>query len=163
MTLKHARRPLPRSWSRLHRGIVAEADISPTRNGVLRAKLLIFRAARDMREFWKKRIKNDLGRGAVGAVNGLYCHRERFRKGNCVDEWLEADRRYFCVIGLIQSRLCMEIIAHEATHAGFCYAKRTRRLPWGTVDDFDEEHVAYPAGAIAAKINRFVYQKGLYG
>lgn len=162
MTFLHSKRPLPRSWSRLHRGIVAETDISPSRGGDLRAKLLIFRTARDLREFWKKRIKNDLSRGTVAAVNGLWRTGELHRRDERVERWMEADRRYFCVIGLILSRLGMEIVSHESVHAGFCYAKRVRRLPWGTVHDFDEEHVAYPAGAIAAGIARFLYRKGFY-
>lgn len=72
------------------------------------------------------------------------------------------DPRYFCVIGLVRGHLSMEIISHEAVHAGCAYAKRGARAPWHDALGFDEEHIAYPAGRIAAAINRALWAAKLY-
>lgn len=79
---------------------------------------------------------------------------------------INADPRYFCVIGLSLPdvrRKWMTIISHEAVHAGFCYAKRVTRSPWAEKFDFDEEQIAYPSGNIASGINRQLYRRKLYG
>ncbi len=155
---------LPRNWSKQFRGVVAECDISPTRRGRLKAKLLIFATVNDLKRFWRVDLdKGSLGRFTKGAVNGL-CH-EVLRvnpDGSTAFHKNVYDPRYFCVIGLVKRWLSMEVISHESVHAGFCYAKRVKKTPWAAAREFDEEEVAYPAGAIAAAINRFLFRKGLY-
>lgn len=67
------------------------------------------------------------------------------------------------MIGLVYGHLSMEIISHEAVHAGFNFSKRASRAPWDRkAQDFDEEGVAYPAGRIAAAINRVLHAAKLY-
>jgi hypothetical protein len=140
--------------------LIAEHDIRMNL-GRLRAKLLIFDRPASLRSFWKAIRGLGLGRGAVGAVNSLAYERISFRRAK-ESRSMECDPRYFCMIGLCKTHLSMEIVSHEAVHAGFAYAKRRKGDAWIAAMDFDEEFVAYPAGRIAAAINRFLFRKGLY-
>lgn len=163
MRVRHTKRSLPRSF-RGHPasyGLITEHDIR-MRCARLRAKLLIFDKPASLRQFWKAVRGSDLGSSAVGAVNSLAYERVTFRKASEFHS-MECDPRYFCMIGLCKAHLSMEIISHEAVHAGFAYAKRRKGDAWIAAMGFDEEFVAYPAGRIAAAINRFLYVKGLYG
>lgn len=143
---------------------MAEADIFPLPRGKLAAKLLVFATVNDLKRFWRS-ISHPLGRGCRGAVNALANTKQRVGAcgGSDGSAVLQGDRRYFCVIGLCARHLSMEIVCHESVHAGFCYEKRVRRNPFGPATEFDEERIAYPAGAVAAAINRFLRAKGLYG
>jgi hypothetical protein len=154
-------RPLPGTWARKPgvKKLVAEADITLHPHARLAAKLLVFDKPASLRQFWKTISPCDIGAECNGVVNSL--GRE------CLDvdsgiKRLRGDRRYFCVIGLCESHLQMEIIAHESVHAGFCYERRVKRNLFGQAADFDEERIAYPAGIIAGAINRFLHSKGLY-
>lgn len=126
----------------------------------------MFRTLRDMHRWW---LKNLGGSGSVSGcwarVQGLYRWKETIDGNGCVVKrrLSQADARYFCVIGFSRTQLNMEVISHESVHAGFCYAKRVRRTPWKAARDFDEEHVAYPAGEIAAAINSWCHKHGFYG
>jgi len=155
---------LPRCWSRRWPSIEAEWDLSPTARGHLFAKLLIFKNQRELQRWWHRGLKKPgLGRYTVGAVNGLFRWSERHRANNGWSPRMTyTDPRYFCVIGLAKTHLTMEVICHEAVHAGFCYAKRVKRTPWMDAKAFDEEEVAYPAGVIARKINAILYAAKLY-
>ena len=160
MQVKRLKKGLPRRWS-THpkmKGLDAEFDV---RLGTLYAKVLVFKRTSHLEGWWKSNIKSHyLPKGkALGAVNGLF-YEVIPKKGSA---YLSVDPRYFCVIALTRKNLTMEVIAHEAVHAGFCFAKRKCRNPW---DDFTkenhEEGLAYPAGRIAAAINRELYKRNLY-
>lgn len=162
----HHTRPLPKAFS-LHpkvKGLVAEADVTATPKGRLAAKVLVFASPSDLRRFWRDVLgKPDLGKACVGAVNALG------REGYFVDDdgtvtnrrWI-CDPRYFCIIALSARHLTMEVITHESVHAGFCYARRLGRDPWNDERKLGEEDIAYPAGRIAAGINRWLYDRELY-
>lgn len=158
------KKAIPRTWSRIPTagGIVAEADIFPNRRGRLAAKLLIFDKPASLRRFWKEINPSPLGRSCLGVVNVLAHVVHPFPDGKPAPKFLRGDPRYFCVIGLCAGHLTMEVIAHEAVHAGFAYEKRAKRNIFAGVDECDEERVAYPAGRIAAAINRFIHQRKLY-
>jgi hypothetical protein len=165
-TLVHAEaemRPLPRDWSALA-GLdcIAETDIRPTPHGRLYAKLMVFEDAAGLRRFWKNISEDRLGPNCLAAVNMLAHWTESLGNGSWKRRMDVLDQRYFCVIGLVVGHLTMEVITHEAVHAGFCYAKRVKRCPWDNYDDFDEELVAYPAGRIARQINKFLHDQGVY-
>jgi hypothetical protein len=135
---------LPRSWPRA-RGLVAQAGI-PVNLGRLRMKVLVFRTAKDLRTFWKRRFGQDIGRECIGVVNTL-SYSVLTRDGH---EILRVDGRYFCVMGLIASGLTMRVLSHECVHAGYSYAKRRARNYWDKeARSFDEEAIAYPTGEIA--------------
>lgn len=160
-------KPLPRCWKnhRQARGILLESDVAPAPNTRLRAKLMVFDTRANMRHFWNRVMANSrLGFGCSGAVNGLACEKINFYgNGKESKPVMEVDPRYFCVIALCVLDLCFEVVCHEATHAGFCYAKRTQtRNMWAKKFDFDEEHICYPAGRIASAINRLLFRNNLY-
>lgn len=127
-------------------------------------KLLVFKNNRDLRNFWKKALgKGDLGTGCRGAVNGLASEVIQFREDGSESRFMEVDPRFFCVMGLVVTHLGMEIITHEAVHAGFNYAKRVKRRDlWHGAKDLDEEEVCYPSGRIASGVNKLLRESGLY-
>lgn len=143
-------------------GVLLERDIG-VGHGRLKAKLIVFKTSAQLRAFWKDGLgRGDLGRYCLGAVNGLYLEIHRVTKKK-ERRWLEVDPRYFCVIGLTEKGLSMEIVCHESVHAAFSFAKRKSRSPWDAlIDDFDEEAICYPAGRIARSINRVLFAAKLY-
>jgi hypothetical protein len=158
------RTPLPRCFQGHPegKGIVAECDIG-MRNRRLYAKFLLFKNKASLRRFWARALaKDQLGKDCLGAVNGLAEEILVYEKGKQVDRYLRVDPRYFCVIGMVQGHTSMEIICHGAAHAGFAYAKRRRGDHWVDATELDEEKVCYPTGMIAAGINRFLHDNGLY-
>lgn len=164
MRIALSRKPLRRDWSRhpAAKGLLLESDIG-VGHGRLKAKLMVFHSRLALRKFWAAISKFKLGAQCLGAVHQLSCKVMSVNKSGQEKKWIECDPRYFCVIGLVRGHLSMEIICHEAIHAGFAYAKRRQKSPWDHhALDFDEEAVCYPAGAIAAAINRAIHDAGLY-
>lgn len=164
MKIRYTHTPLPRSFkgSPGSEGILAEGDII-VGSSRLAAKLLIFDNPKSLRMWWVKSVGSDLGKGCLGAVNGLHHEVIHFpAKGEKQrPKYLEVDPRYYCVIGLCKDHLTMEIICHESVHAGFSYAKRIKRSPWDEqAIDMDEELICYPSGKIASCIRDFAYKKG---
>jgi hypothetical protein len=150
---------LPRVWG--GKGVLLERDIRASRRGRLRAKLLVFDSKQSLRRFWRARVsKVALGHDCLGAANALSIFRSDPTTGR---ERLYVDRRYFCVIGLVRTRLWATILMHEAAHAGFCYARRLGGGgPFAKIFDMDEEKVCYPAGNVAGGINAAVRAAGFY-
>ena len=153
---------LPKNWLP-HPKMVphdGEFDVSL---GSLLAKVIVFKTSSDLKKFWNTGLNRmqKLGKGrTLGAVHGLYC--EVF-SGKSGKSHLEVDPRYFCFIGLTRKNLSMECISHESVHAAFCFVKRKSRSPWDIhAKTHDEEAIAYPAGRIAAAINRELYRRNLY-
>lgn len=157
------KRGLPRTWANHPnaKGLIAETDIAVTGGARLRAKALLFKTPRDLRRFWPKALGlTELGK-AVGAVHSLMSQVESFGpKGYCVS--IEADPRYFCVIGLVTGYCNVEVLAHEAVHAGYAYEKRVKRSPFAGIHDLDEERVAYPVGRIASSLATWLKGIGEY-
>ncbi len=150
---------LPRNFITLAPYMIGEWDVGVSSGSRLRAKVLLFENKRDLRKFWRDKLgKGDLGSRCPAAVNDLQCH----CISNTGKEHLECDPRYFCVMGFVKSYLGMEIITHEAVHAGFAYAKRVKHKQWPNSAECDEESVCYPAGRIASAINRIFHKEGIY-
>lgn len=128
--------------------------------GSLYAKLLVFQKSSDLHRWWKVGIKSPLPKGkTLAAVNGLF-HEVIPVNGK---PYLSVDPRYFCVIALTRKYLSMEVITHESVHAACCFMKRKSRTPWADLAKVnDEEALAYPAGRIAAAINRVLHKHNLY-
>lgn len=143
-------------------GLLLEKDLKVGDHSRLHAKLLVFDTNKNLRKFWKTITHSkDLGKHTRGAVNGLWSDCTDF-KDNKEVRTLECDPRYFCLIGLLKGSLSMEIICHEAVHAGFAFHIRRSRIPWPGVEDLPEEAICYPAGRIASAINRAIDKAGLY-
>lgn len=165
MRIRHSKSPIPRRFSDHPAGgaILAEADIGLSKHARLRCKLLVFKTPTALRRFWRDALgRGELGRGCAGCVSALACQITSFRNGIESAPYVEADPRYFCVIGLTQGNLSMEVISHESTHAGFAHAKRHKGDFWTDASEMGEESICYPAGRIAAAINRFLNKHGLY-
>lgn len=161
MQVRCTKKRLPRDWSNHPKMIPHDGEFDiPV--GSLLAKLIVFKTPSDLKRFWREGLNraSSLGRGrTLGAVNGLYCEVIP-TKGS---RYLEVDPRYFCFIGLTRKHLNMETISHEAVHAAFCFVKRKSRTPWSVLaKTHDEEAIAYPAGRIAAAINRALHKRNLY-
>jgi hypothetical protein len=160
--VRHSEQPVPRCFAGhpAGKGLLGECDIRLCGAGRLRAKLLVFNGPVALRRFWRDALgRNELGRHTAGAVSALSYERINVTTGASV---MVVDPRYFCVIGLTRDNLSMEVITHEAVHAGFAYAKRVQKNLWAGADELDEENVCYPAGRIAAAINSFLHDQGLY-
>ena len=163
--------PLPRSFSDIRKHgkrIIAETDIRCGGRGAMLAKLLVFKDSKNLLRFWEdalgRPLCEDPRRGKTqGVVTKLASEIIRFTPDG-EKRFTLVDPSYFCVIGLAKTHLTMEVICHEATHAGFAYAARHRRDFFVNQDHMDipEEDVCYPSGMIAAGINRFLNYKGLY-
>jgi hypothetical protein len=174
MRVAHSRRRLPRVWSthpQARGRVIAEHDIKVSPRSRLRAKLLVFRNRTALNDFWEKALKptghgERLGLGCQGAVNALQ-HEIITIKDGRETRHIEVDPRYFCLIGLVRGMgkftSPMEVISHEAVHAGFAYAKRIGRTGfWVKASSLDEEDVCYPAGRVARAINIFLHERGLF-
>jgi len=143
-------------------GLILAHDLSIT-NSRLKAKLLVFETPKDLCAFWRDVLKfKTLGRYTLGAVNSLsISYAPKAEPLN--PQRMEVDPRFFCIIGLCRKHLSMEIISHESVHAGFAFALRKMKAPWvKEIKDTKEEAVAYPAGRIAAAINRVLHKERLY-
>jgi len=133
---------LPRDWSGFP-GVVLDCDIKPWGGTRLRCKLLVFGSRKAMRTWWDQLFEEKLGGRTLGAVRML-----AYSRGDT----MFVDPRYVCVIALCKGHLTMEVVAHEAVHAAFAWAKRKRGDAWCPVRDFDEETICYPTGTIASNI-----------
>ena len=153
---------LPRGMPKGVPGLLLAQDLSIT-NSRLKAKLMVFEKPKHLKAFWNKILKLDkLNRYTVGAVAPIKM--TYAEKGNESSPFrMVVDPRYFCLIGLCKTHLSMEAICHEAVHAGYAFALRKMKAPWlAEIGDMKEEAVAYPAGRIAAAINRVLWKHGLY-
>jgi hypothetical protein len=163
MRIIRSRNPIRRDWSKhpSSKDMLLDCDLSIV-GSKLKAKLVVFKTRKGLRAFWRAFSTYELGRSAMGAVSQLSCEVILSHKGR-ERRFTEVDPRYFCVIGLVKEFLSMEIICHEATHAGIAFAKRAKRTAWDhRIDEFDEESICYPTGMLAAEINRAIYGAGLH-
>lgn len=143
-------------------GIIACTDLRINK-GRLRAKLVVFDNAKNLQLFWNRYLGGGLGRYCKGAVSSLQKHITDYKIPGKPKEWLECDRRYFCVIGLCRNYLTMRVISHESVHAGYAFARRVKRTTWvDQVKRLDEEAIAYPTGEIAREIAWFCQKNKLY-
>lgn len=163
MKLRIAKTVLPELFYPLDKGIVTEARLKLTRHSRLYAKLLVFDSNKSLCRFFTKVLDRpeSVCPKTLGICSALSSEVWSFKKEK-ERHWLEVDKNYFCLIGLIQGHLNMEIICHEAVHAAFAYKARMNRRVWSDGDQMDEEEICYPAGCIARLINQHLHSEGLY-
>lgn len=163
MRIAHTATPLPRRFTGQFPGIVLEADVTVTPGARIAAKLLVFRNNAAMRTFWRRALGCRGGRAICRRTLGaVHTPATEWTEHPSEQKWMEVDRRYFCVIGLIQTHLTMEVITHEAGHAAFAYVSRQRRIMFEPARQHDEEGICYPLGIIARGINMILCDAGLY-
>lgn len=158
--LRYKQPDLPQDWRahpKMPPTLIHEWDLPVER---AYAKILLFRHQYELRQWWKEGLGLPTLGPAHAAVNGLWSTVIHIPTNR---EYLEVDRRYFCVMGFVQKYLSMEVIAHESVHAAFCFATRRFRTPWDWRSrENEEETIAYPAGRIAAALNRQFHKYSLY-
>lgn len=153
---------LPSKWKAIKkwpevRKALFEFDVKARPSSRLKAKVLIFANNKDLLRFWKIISPHKLGKGCLGVVNSLAYEKTLVDKHGAKTTNLCCDASYFCVIGLLVKHLSDEIICHEATHAGFAWAKRVNRNIFAKYSDLDEELVCYPTGRLSSEIFKWVF------
>ena len=139
---------------------VGQRNIKVHPGSTLAAKVLVFKHPTALRKFWRESMGIKLERACRGVVTPLWTE---IIDTETDKAFFVVDRRFFCVMGLTLGNLSMEIITHESVHAGCAYARRKARSPWDEhILSHDEEAICYPAGRIAAEINRWVHAEGWY-
>lgn len=154
-----AYKPWPEQWMGRPEaeGAIGETDLYLSARARLAAKLLVFDSAQSLRMFLARVFprKKDENKDAVGAVKSSFAAVLPEHD----DVYFIADAKYFCLICLCREQLVVEVICHEAVHAGMAYARRVKRSPWEAARGHEEEAVAYPAGRIAAEIYRYLKER----
>ncbi len=144
------------------KGIVLEADIKLNFTD-LKVKLIVFQNFRAMKKCWDRVLREEGLACCKGAVNPLHTL-QIIPEGKTSKEkrFIAVDPRYVCVMGLLQKHLRMEIICHEAVHAGYAFSGRAKRVWWADMKkSLDQEEVAYPTGIIAAEILKALKKQSL--
>ncbi len=147
-------RSFSRDWSNINgpSKAIFECDIGVSDTSKIKMKLLVFKNNRDLCRFWRLFMGASLSKYTCGVVNSLSNDVISF-KGGKETRWTEVDKRYFAVMGLLETHLTMEILSHESVHAGFAYCMRTRgRCKWPGATDNPEENIAYPTGRIGRAV-----------
>lgn len=148
------------------KGLFKEVDLRVTPRSRLFAKVLVFDTQADMRDFWNSAIgRSPICRKTCAVVSGLAMERCKIEKdGSKTNNRVEVDPRYFCVMAFNLDDMVYEVLAHECTHAGFCYMRRLKhRSPfYRHFSDDDEEQVAYPTGRMFWALNKIFTTNGVY-
>lgn len=157
MKLHYRPKGLPRRV--VAEGIVAQTDIT-IHEGYPQAKVLVFENRKAMRTFYRKDFRQFLNvektrparlcTRAAAAVSKLWT-------GNDKKELV--DRRYFCLVLLVQGDLGIEVLTHEAVHVGFAWDFRTDGEGPLAEQNMREENVCYPAGIFARKLVVWLREK----
>lgn len=155
MKTRHSERGLPRTFCALPGAekAVLVGDVRVTRCSRLSMKLLVFERKRDLHRFWKDGLgSGGLSGDCIGAVFDPSIEVVRVAKdGTESDHRRLVDPTYFAIMGLIRTRLELEVVVHESVHAAFAYMRRAGGRMWPNSDN-PEEWVAYPAGKIASGV-----------
>lgn len=151
-------------------GLSAQGDIEIL-EGHPKAKTLIFKNKTAMRRFYDKVLPeyrgvqgfqtDKLGPSCLGFVNKITLIRVKIRPdGNDLVRH-EVDRKYFCIICLVEGHLTAEILCHEAVHVGFAWDFRTQGGGVFANPGMDEENVCHPAGRFLEQVIHFIKNEGL--
>lgn len=140
-------------------GLLHIADLRFVKGKRLYLKLAVFDTPKNLRAYWKTLRGHTVDKGCVGVVNSFASLHYPTDK----PAYVTGDKRYFAVMCLCKKYLSMEVVCHESVHAAFAFAKRHSVKAWEIhAKENDEESICYPAGAIAAAINRELFKHKLY-
>lgn len=122
-------------------------------------KVLVFPDADELWKFWNYVLHITQGReekAGIGAVFDTTVESIDFSTGEEGDHCLKVDNRYFAVMGLVSGKVDLEVVAHEAGHAAYAYARRMgKRSLWYDPTNCEEE-VCYPLGVITQRVNQLL-------
>jgi hypothetical protein len=166
------RKGLPKRMMRLPGGVpgmVSACNIHVADESYPAAKVVFFKDRVSMRRFNETQLPRyrgtegmflpKLGRKCAGFVNKLAV--EQIDLDTCEKGVAEVDRRYFCIVCLVEGDLTAEILGHEANHVGFAWDYRTRgKGPFADVHN-PEENVCYPAGIFLDQVLTHIKREGL--
>lgn len=139
--IKYMKRGLPvGSWGRM-RGcgdLAWEGEVRCAEGSGLWCKVLVFRRMVDLIDF---------GCGFRYAGGSGPCEGCVFDCALMDGGEMWCDRRYACVLCMVEGYVSWGLLAHEAVHVAWSYGVRTRfRRKWAGVKDSWDEHIAYPVG-----------------
>lgn len=164
------RKGLPKRMKRLPGGVPGmRAACSINFGDGPAAKVVFFKDRRSMSDFYRTilpryrgaeglKIK-PLGRRCMGFVNDLCVGYTDNDTGKLAA--IETDRRYFCIVCLVEGDLTAEVLAHEAVHVGFAWDRRTKGISAFTDRHNPEENVCYPSGIFLDQVLTFIKREGL--
>lgn len=134
--------------------------------GEPKAKVVIFKNRRDMHRFYNVILPeyrnavefkcNKLDKRALGCVNSLVIH---YTKGSLIKH--EVDKRYFCIVLLIEGYLTAEVLVHEGVHVGFAWDWRMKGDGPYSDPNNDEENTCYITGIFVDKLITCIKQDAL--
>ena len=165
--IRHNHMVLPRDWSTHpeYKDVIFDCEIKVTRESRLRAKVLVFKDRKAMRQFWTKALgRPELTRDTAAVCNTLASVTTFSKQKGKSQRPPErrVDPRYFCVLGFVDGSLTPEFITHESVHAAYAYDRRVRgKNNWPDKEE-PEESICYPAGRIAGQIIRKFHKEGLF-
>lgn len=146
-------------------GIVGAWDISVDAGPA--AKTIIFESRAAMRRFYDGIRRLGIGISARDGLGGRCCGFVNSMTFTVMDpETMETtytvvDRRYFCIVGLVEGLLTQEYLTHEASHVGFAHARRSGAASPFRDENNAEEVVCYPAGRWADQVMLVIEQNNL--
>lgn len=165
MRFTYRKKGLPRRVKRLvTQGFCFSCDIYVDEPDAPMAKVIVFKNRKSMRHFYanvipKYRGPDPLDVGCQGCVNKLIVAQVDPHTSEVVS--VQVDRRYFCIVLLVEGFLSNEVILHEAVHVGFAWDYRTQGVSRYSVADMSEENVCYPAGLFADALLKIIEEEGL--
>lgn len=117
-----------------------------------KVKFIVVYRMSDLRLAWNtlSKLRGDERPNKMGSKCRGFCHQcwNLFEQGE--KSRMEADTNYAAVIVVLAKALSIEVVAHEAFHAGLAVMRRKLRDPNASASDMDHEEIAaYPAGKIA--------------
>lgn len=173
MTFRFRKKGLPKRLKRILGGVpglVAACNVHVGGDEWPAAKVVVFKDRKSMRNFHRHILPRYSGAEEIGPPKSLGTRCAGFVHKllvGCYDEKAKrfvhdvADRRYFCVVGLVEGDLTAEIIAHEAVHVGFAWDYRTQGKSHLADPRNDEENVCYAAGIFLDQCLSFIKREGL--
>ena len=157
---------LPEDWHRIRKWgklIEHEYSVKVSRRSRLRLKVCIFKDWKAMDDFFTRALgrPGSICRFTHGVCSKLDNYGTSY-KTKIPQDFVVRDRKYFAMIGLLEKHLNMEVIIHEAVHAGIAYGSRCRSRRWTDPENHsDEELICYPAGYIASQLITQFQEEGL--
>lgn len=171
MKFTYRKKGLPKSLRRIPGGVPGLVSACNIHFGPEwpAAKVAFFENRKSMDHFWRKilpgycsgfpgGVRSRSYDGIVSKLQVDTLDQEHFERsgGELRLKESEVDRRYFCIVGLIVTKLTPEILAHEAVHVGFAWDYRHQGQGIYADPKNYEENVCYPAGIFFDQVTKFI-------
>jgi hypothetical protein len=115
----------------------------------LKCHFAVFDRRADLRRYWKDLTMGVPEQHAVALATGLAAERWQ----TSLDVVTMVDPIYFAALAFLTKHLTMEIVVHEAIHAGIYFSRRANgRNLWHPEDDNPDEPTCYAGGLVATAL-----------